>query len=1100
MVNARRFVLFCVLAAAGLVFGGEARLTLPPMASAPSEDVFNAAEWTGAAHFPRFYRHESGGVAESRRAECWVGATETAFYFAISSELPPVGGLLNEPGNQVDVGSSDVCEFFISAEAGAEKGINYQLLVAPDGRLTGLAHERGGAHAEENWESRVKVKSVQRDGSWIVTGKVDLGLFHRPLLGTTWGFSCCRDWKNPWRFSCAPADFMGRDVRLTFDKTAPACGFTFAVPPHDQKTIKGTLSLANLSGAAAEYDVDLVTTTDAMPKMELARRVAVAAGAVKTVDYEAPNLFNSTEYKTVLKVTPAGAARPTYEVPYLWKAPFDAPIWTVSAAEIKPFDFEFAYYPTKNVLRLAQSLNVAADKAPASIGYAIAEKKSGKVIKRVEFPARDGHEDLIRLPPLDGDYTITLTVGETKTVKEFERHRFAWEGNTLGKSRTVYPPFKPIRVKDAKEPELEVVLRRHRLGGTGLPQSIVAKDREILAGGFRLMANGEEASGVLRVGEKADDRVVTSSQITGANGFEAVSRGIWEVDGCLRYELTLAKGKVDSLVLEVPLKDESAKLIHALGRMRDSVSKELPAGDGKIWDARKVRQLLCDGFAPYVLLSNAHRGLAFWAENDKGWSWDRATSNVEIWRTGETVTMKIFLVNKPIVIEKPRKIVLGFMAAPVKPRPADWLTRREDWNVAFLATDIQWFAEGDCGSVAPVGKNLAFWDWIRKCYDAKEPVPDLADAEPLIVFLDETMKIYPNYEGWRKPFYRNMFRHHRDQGSSKTVGRPVTPLLYYNRSVWNNLEEYKTFMNEWSLRDFPARGTPPNMGEIMIVPSEGTYLDYVVWWYKKSFAYGNRGVYCDNYFNVLTYNRAYPAVYKDADGTTVPANVIWALRDQAKRVRQMMCEAGMTPFFWPHMTSTMILPTLSFADGQLDWEWKYGEGPVQTRFSEAYLQHATSGELQGVVPWVLWDQHGSSGEECVKRSFSGVMMLYGLGSQNGSYPEFREKIRAPYLKNPKTVFENFLTEGRQNVAVASKDVRWSLLSVPGERATLVAVNWTERPFETTATVDLKALGLEGATCRNFDTGAEVKVETGGRLFLPLSGWGVTVYELTKGGR
>jgi hypothetical protein len=40
------------------------------------------------------------------------------------------------------------------------------------------------------------------------------------------------------------------------------------------------------------------------------------------------------------------------------------------------------------------------------------------------------------------------------------------------------------------------------------------------------------------------------------------------------------------------------------------------------------------GFCSYIFLGSGHRGLSWFAENDKNWSWDRTTPNLEVARNG----------------------------------------------------------------------------------------------------------------------------------------------------------------------------------------------------------------------------------------------------------------------------------------------------------------------------------------------------------------------------------------------------------------------------------------------------------------------------------
>ncbi|NQT39729.1 MAG: hypothetical protein HQ581_19695, partial [Planctomycetes bacterium] len=74
----------------------------------------------------------------------------------------------------------------------------------------------------------------------------------------------------------------------------------------------------------------------------------------------------------------------------------------------------------------------------------------------------------------------------------FRRHHFSWEGNRLGITDEVFPPFEPIRVEGRT---LDVVDRRYRLGPLGLPEQITSNGRDLLAAPIRTSAAGLPTTG-----------------------------------------------------------------------------------------------------------------------------------------------------------------------------------------------------------------------------------------------------------------------------------------------------------------------------------------------------------------------------------------------------------------------------------------------------------------------------------------------------------------------------------------------------------------------------------------------------------------------------
>ncbi|MEI3003496.1 MAG: hypothetical protein V8T87_02585 [Victivallales bacterium] len=79
--------------------------------------------------------------------------------------------------------------------------------------------------------------------------------------------------------------------------------------------------------------------------------------------------------------------------------------------------------------------------------------------------------------------------------------------------------------------------------------------------------------------------------------------------------------------------------------------------------------------------------------------------------------------------------------------------------------------------------------------------------------------------------YNRLVYHRIARGAS--YGRNM--IFYYNRSVYNGLDEYPTFMNEWTTADFEARRYIPSIDEIFIVPSR-SYIDYSLYLAQKEFS------------------------------------------------------------------------------------------------------------------------------------------------------------------------------------------------------------------------------------------------------------------------
>ncbi len=224
----------------------------------------------------------------------------------------------------------------------------------------------------------------------------------------------------------------------------------------------------------------------------------------------------------------------------------------------------------------------------------------------------------------------------------------------------------------------------------------------------------------------------------------------------------------------------------------------------------------------------------------------------------------------------------------------------------------------------------------------------------------------------------------------------------------------------------------------------------------------NQGVYWDNYFFVGSYNTAMSDAYKRADGSTMPSNGLWGLRELVKRSFVYMNERGMRPITMPHMTSTNILPLYSFATVQYDWEWKYSEGDVQYRFPREYILLVSTGELAGVWPVLLGDHGKLANDPWTQRTFAAVCLVHELdcwGRNDVWEPLFKHVHRL--VETPGLEVYRYWDDRPQPVVADSPDLPTIVYSLKGKEAVFAVVSYAEKDLDATITIDAKALGFEG---------------------------------------
>jgi hypothetical protein len=656
----------------------------------------------------------------------------------------------------------------------------------------------------------------------------------------------------------------------------------------------------------------------------------------------------------------------------------------------------------------------------------------------------------------------------------------------------------------------------------GLWRQVTSTGKDLLAGPmtYRAVIAGQEAvpgRARVRFTKRQDNEVIAEGQFS-LGPLRARTRSTWDYDGMMRVDLELqpmgvaagaapttdsrrdagpttnsrrdAAPTVDALDLEIPLPADMATHYHAMGDgIRNTLSARVPAGDGVVWTSEQVNvNDFPARFCSYLYVGTPVRGLCWFAENDRGWSWDRSKPNVDLLRRDGQVILRVHLVNKPLAVTEPRTISFGLLAAPVKPRLPGWRWKWIEDRYSLLGTDINWFALGDCGSVYPAHKDMYLWEMLAAGNQRR-----LSDQEVEQV-VEYGRKYWEPYGPERVESYERHVRYNLRSRYDTTM------VFYYNRASFEAADEFQTFMDEWCLDDYRSHAKGQGIWEIKVVPSE-SYIDHALYWYGKSFDIGNnKGVYWDNWFFVASYNRMMTGAYETEDGSIMPSTGLWGLRELSKRTFQYMNERGMLPITFPHMTSTNILPLHSFATVQYDWEWRYSEGDVQNRYTRDYILLVTNGDLAGTWPVVLGD-HGKLAEDAwTQRTFAGVCLVHEI--IGGGLPQVWDRLRKPILeivKQPDVEVYRYWDERPQPVVASSPDLPTIVFSRKGREATAVITSYSEQDETAEVTIDPATLGFtQGYEVTDVESGERLNVANNTVTF-PLKRHDVRELRLTAAG-
>ena len=757
------------------------------------------------------------------------------------------------------------------------------------------------------------------------------------------------------------------------------------------------------------------------------------------------------------------------------------PAKLVEGVRLPSVEFAGEYLPSRKLIRYQlRPFGSTSDFAELRLEL----RTQGKALKTWKQPWTGQLAGELELPALrDGAHTIATVVttkrGEAVAGEDFEfLHRvFPWENNTLGLTDEVFPPFTPVQVRG---PQIGVVSRTMTMNGFGLWDEVTALGHPLLAA--PMVIRFETAGGVGtwkksggKFVEQQPKRAVFAASAE-ADAVKLSARSTMEIDGCMRVELTLAPGakpaEIKKLWIEIPLRDAEVPLMHTIGDgLRHNFSGATPAGQGTVWDGTKVARTerWRNAFVPYVWLGGAERGLAFFAENDKGWFTEKNKSKTpthELIREGERLTLRVYLINQPVTITAPSELVFGLQASPTKPMPADW---RKKLPHAPGGLAVVPFGGIQCASQGPFADD---WSIVEKVLEPRRGLPfDHAWASNYVAQFHPP-KVH-NESDWT--YYLNHFAQR-----AKDVG-PNRPLAVYQEEMRaaHSRPEWIVFQDEWKTTDGPAPRTSPDgldlrgghrsfcgISEINFTRS---YADFGTWMARE---WLQRGVslYWDNTYLYPSYNTRGTAAYRTEDGEIQPALTIWNVRDYHQRVWHVLQQCRRNrpePLEWTlHMTNTEMLPVHTWGTVQLDHELA-----VKHPFTPEWLRTETIGRQVGNLPLSLYEVYGRDNELIKKLPKAQAERIeWGLRAvheiQRSGPPE-KVLTSFGYGEDAVTVHNYWADQPVLQVTPAS--MKWLALAKPatGEML-LVLTSWSEEPANAEVRVDFKAAGLASPGLRVLD--------------------------------
>lgn len=472
---------------------------------------------------------------------------------------------------------------------------------------------------------------------------------------------------------------------------------------------------------------------------------------------------------------------------------------------------------------------------------------------------------------LDGNGNALDSQSYSITVQKQE-----WEGYKGGiNDDFVPPPYTPVKIDGNK---LSILNRTYTLAKTGLPSSITTEGRELLAKPITLeLSSGEKSISAEGEGFKITDVKKGKVSWTGKarlGNLAIIFKNHLEYDGSLFIEMELLPGNekvsLDSLKLIVEFTDPlivckpfNGSLFNVGGGIMIK-----PEQKGIIWESSQCRPVpkLTGTFMPSIYMGTPARGLWWFAKGDRGWILDDKKSATVVRRKDNGhIQLEQCFVNKPAVIEHPRKISFMIQAVPPKPLPANW--REVSWGPQRIFGSGGWgdgFYSFNLENKED-WKKFKQWSWHDK---------------PVYVAMDIIGVMNPGFSAYCGEW----------TGNSKADRFGINSILVkrYPDKHWKN-DLGIVYKDKWELR-------ASNYANVDVLPSLG---DCRVWCFEQGVKNGDmRGYWWDMNTYMCVFRPELGFGYIREDGTKQGEFNYFEARDMFKRMYHIAFENGIMPEQW----------------------------------------------------------------------------------------------------------------------------------------------------------------------------------------------------------
>ena len=911
------------------------------------DGIFTPEEWAECASDHVFISENTKQKA-LRNTFVYYGYDKDFFYLCQLGDVPPKPQKLSDDEN-----------FEIIFQDGTNKIHKFSICVNGKNNLP-----KGSIQSSSLSGKQYVAAGFPTSGKWvqeIAIPREALGLKNLPAVPCKITFR--RNWKNP--SETAVADIQ----QLTFDSVLPMVSAKSALFGVNARI---NCNVINHSASQKTLNLDIMIRSTEVPH-NLNKQITVKPNSSQNVS-QYFMVGGATDRNLDIIITDKASGKVIYHRNADWNTSSGLNFFNPDP----PILMNFGLNPSKNRIIAKVESAVAAKLADVEkIEFKIIDKND-VIIQKVTankkqpgFYFKDWNYPLLA----PGQYTVEAEIFRKNNKKEilqktFKIMNFEWQNTGVGTERKVPSPFKPLQTSGN---EVHALLTGYSANGIFF-DAVYAQNENILAAPVQLFFNGRTfKTESENWQEKSADRVVRVSKHS-SDGLNLEVRQEYEFDGMCKTVLNFKptrNQKVKNLYIDIPLKDNIAKLFHHTGfGIRSNPSEWIKQGKGTVrslpWQMLR--------YPSYLWFGETYKGISFFSDmtpplfdNKDGFA------SHEILRKNNQVIMRIHLAPPSENQLEPFEYVCGFQPTPVKPRPRGfrnygghfWLAKLPNMHMIYPVTwSKHFFSDISLGQpLVPYGNDHSFLEYI---FSGRQDNESRDEIMARINALLEKHNL--SDQKWKQ-----LFSNSHDTSSLTTRMRQGAIFtrnkergLYLNpRGGYRCWLESEMYDDEWMYSGW--RNPDDNHYHRHPVKS---YVDMLLFKTRNFLRQypGCSGIYFDNLYPSRK-SSLFHGARELSPGKNTFTGDIFSMRELVKRTLIMSEEekrflTSDPNYIWliGHMTDANIVPVMGLLSANLGWEMKFGRQDYQNRFSEAFHLVQSLGTQTGTIPLVITSTSGTKAE------------------------------------------------------------------------------------------------------------------------------------------